>query len=139
MPEPTRSDEQSLLCCYLVYALAPVSLSRREADALFNSYIAQRERGIVVHHDHFIDRPGAFAVFEVRTQEQKRWITNPGPLVGWHIAAHPLLFSPDGAGFFLQADSTMRHFRETSLDQGAADAKGSHSYTLVEGGGFYEG
>jgi len=48
-----------------------------------------------------------------------------------------LVFSPDGAGFFLQADSTLRHFRRTRLDQGPVAEKGSHSYTLVPGGGSY--
>ncbi|MCL4543540.1 MAG: hypothetical protein M1118_02905 [Chloroflexi bacterium] len=139
MPEPRRSDEQTLYCCYLVYAVAPDGTSRRDADRLFNDYVAQTGRGIVVQHDHFIDRPGAFAVFEVTTEEQKRWLQQPGPLAGWTITAHPLLFSADGAGFFRQADSTMRHFRQTRLDQGPADYKGSHDYTLAAGGGFYEG
>jgi hypothetical protein len=137
VPEPTRSDERTLLCCYLVYALAPEGVTRADADQAFNDYVAQRHRGLVVHHDHFLDRAGAFAVFEVRTEEQKAALADPGPLAGWQIAAHPLLFSPDGAGFFLQADSTMRHFRETRLDQGPAEEKGSHSYTLVPGGGWY--
>lgn len=137
MPEPTRSDEGTQLCCHLVYALAPDGISRKEADNLFNDYVAQVERGVVVHHDHFIDRAGAFAVFEITDEAQKAMLAQPGPLDGWTIAAHPLVFSPDGAGFFMQADSTLRHFRSTRLDQGPVAEKGSHSYALVPGGGSY--
>lgn len=137
MPEPTRSDEKTLQCCHLVYALAPAEMTRQEADSLFNDYVAQVERGVVVHHDHFIDRPGAFAVFEIATEQQRDKLRDLGPLRGWTVAEHPLVFSPDGAGFFLQADSTLRHFRATRLDQGPRAEKGSHDYTLVPGGGYY--
>lgn len=137
MPEPTRSNEETRLCCHLVYALAPSDMTRRDADSLFNDYIADEARGVVVQHDHFIDRPGAFAVFEILNEEQRVKLAEPGPLAGWAISSHPLVFSPDGAGFFMQADSTMRHFRATRLDQGPAEEKGSHGYTLVPGGGYY--
>lgn len=137
MPEPTRSNEQTLHCCHLVYALAPAGMARPEADNLFNDYIAQVERGVVVHHDHFIDRSGAFAVFEIATEQHRAMLQELGPLQGWSVAAHPLVFSPDGAGFFLQADSTLRHFRGTRLDQGPVAEKGSHDYHLVPGGGYY--
>lgn len=135
MAEPTRSDERTLLCCYLVYALAPEGMSRREADNLFNDYVAQTERGMVCHHDHFLDRAGAFAVFEATTETTKQALKDPGPLKGWQINAHPLVFSPHAAGFFEQADSTMRHFRFTRLDQGPANDIGCHDYTLAPGGG----
>jgi hypothetical protein len=137
MPEPSRSNEETRLCCHLVYALAPEALPRREADNLFNDYVADERRGVVVQHDHFIDRPGAFAVFEIANEDQRAMLANPGPLTGWTITAHPLVFCPDGAGFFMQADSTMRHFRRTRLDQGPPEEKGSHRYTLVPGGGYY--
>jgi hypothetical protein len=137
VPEPSRSNEQALCCCHLVYALAPASIPRQQADDLFNAYVAQPERGVVVQHDHFIDCPGAFAVFEITNDEQRQMLQDPGPLTGWTIRAHPLVFAPDGAGFFLQADSTMRHFRQTRLDQGPPDEKGSHAYTLVPGAGSY--
>ena len=135
MAEPTRSDERTLLCCYLVYALAPEGMTRREADNRFNDYVAQAERGVVAHHDHFIDRPGAFAVFEVKTEAQRQLLADPGPLAGWQVSAHPLVFSPDAAGFFVQGDSTMRRFRRARLDQGPADERGGHAYTVVPGGG----
>jgi hypothetical protein len=137
MPEPSRSDESTLHCCYLVYAIAPVGMTRADADNLFNEYVAQEERGVVVQHDHFIDRAGAFAVFDIKSDAEKAMLTTPGPLAGWTISAHPLVFSPDGAGFFMQADSTLRHFRRTRLDQGPVAEKGSHAYTLVPGGGYY--
>ncbi|HEV7214120.1 MAG TPA: hypothetical protein VGP33_03270 [Chloroflexota bacterium] len=137
MPEPSRSDETTLFCCHLVYALAPAGMSRKDADNLFNDYVAEVERGVVVHHDHFIDCAGAFAVFDIKDNAQKAMLAKPGPLAGWQIAFHPLVFAPDGAGFFMQADSTLRHFRGTRLDQGPVAEKGSHAYTLVPGGGYY--
>lgn len=137
MPEPTRSNERTLFCCHLVYALAPEGVSRTVADNLFNDYVAQVERGVVVHHDHFIDRAGAMAVFEIANDAQMQMLKVPGPLAGWQITSHPLLFAPDGATFFMQADSTLRHFRDTRLDQNAAEENGSHTYTLVPGGGWY--
>ena len=137
MPEPSRSDEHTQFCCHLVYGLAPAGMTRKEADNLFNDYVAQLERGVVVHHDHFIDRAGAFAVFEIKSEAHKAQLAEAGPLTGWTITSHPLVFSADGAGFFMQADSTLRHFRQTRLDQGPAVEKGSHGYTLVPGGGSY--
>jgi hypothetical protein len=112
-------------------------MSRKDADNLFNDYVAEVERGVVVHHDHFIDCAGAFAVFDIKDNAQKAMLAKPGPLAGWQIAFHPLVFAPDGAGFFMQADSTLRHFRGTRLDQGPVAEKGSHAYTLVPGGGYY--
>ncbi len=137
MPEPTRSNEHTLFCCHLVYALAPATMSRVEADNLFNDYVAEVPRGVVVPHDHFMDRPGAIAVFEILTEAQRAMLTNPGPLTGWQITSHPLLFAPDGATFFMQADSTLRHFRDTRLDQQPPAENGSHTYSLVPGGGWY--
>ncbi len=46
--------------CFLVYALAPEGVSARQANEQLNQYIGDRERGLIVSHDHFIGRHGGF-------------------------------------------------------------------------------
>jgi hypothetical protein len=130
MAEPLQSDVQSLLCCHLIYAGAPRAMSLQQADDLFNAYLAEPGRGIVVHHDHFVDEPGAMAVLAISTPEQRAALHDPGPLDGWTISAHPLRFSPDGAGFYVQGDSTLRRFSHVSLEQTAPREGRCHDYRL---------
>ena len=135
MAEPTRSDEQTLLCTYLVYAVAPEGMSRREADDRFNNYLRDAGRGVVVHHDHFIDRPGAFAAIDVSTPGQRERLADLGPLAGWEVRAHPLQFSPTGAGFWIQGDSTLRRFSGMHVEQGDPVAETlAHDYAILPGG-----
>ncbi len=135
MAEPKRSNEETLLCTYLVYALAPDGMGRAEADNLFNDYLRNPMLGVIVHHDHFIDQPGAFAAIEARTEEQKAALRDPGPLTGWQVHAHPLHFSPTGAGFWIQGDSTMRRFSGVHIEQGpAVPGTLAHDYVILPGG-----
>lgn len=108
------SAEERKERCYLVYALAPEGVSAREANELLNEYIEDRERGLVVSHDHFIGRHGGFAVFEVRTDEEEAKLADPGPLVGWEIASHPLTFSLTAVGFVGQVDFTLENYAGTT-------------------------
>ena len=101
--------------CYLVYALAPAGVSARDANGLFNDYIADEHRGLVVYHDHFIGRHGGLAIFDVRTDEERALLDDPGPLEGWSIAAHPLVFSQSAVGFAAQTAFTLDRYRGTSL------------------------
>ncbi len=39
--------------CYLVYAVASEGISASDANDLLNDYVADRQRGIAVFHDHF--------------------------------------------------------------------------------------
>lgn len=103
--------------CFLVYALAPEGVSARQANEQLNEYIGDRERGLIVSHDHFIGRHGGFAVFEVRTESEEAKLADPGPLAGWEITTHPLTFSLTAVGFVAQADFTLRNYGGTSLDE----------------------
>jgi hypothetical protein len=104
--------------CYLVYALAPEGMSARDANDVLNEYIADKARGLIVSHDHFIGRPhGGFAVFEVSTEEEEVALADPGPLAGWQLTVHPLTFSLTAVGFVAQADFTLRNYGGTSLDE----------------------
>jgi hypothetical protein len=101
--------------CHLVVALAPEGLSAGAANALFNEYVADERRGIVVYHDHFIGRHGGVAVFDVRTDEEHTLLDDPGPLAGWRLASHPLVFSQSAVGFAAQTAFTLDRYRGTSL------------------------
>jgi hypothetical protein len=103
--------------CYLVYALAPDGVSARDANERLNAYIEDRARGTVVFHDHFTRRPhGGVAVFHVRTDDELSKLDEPGPLEGWTLAVHPLIFSLTPVGFAAQTELTLAGYRDTSLE-----------------------
>ena len=102
--------------CFLVYAVAPDGMTARDANELLNEYIGEHGRGQIVSHDHFVGKPhGGFAVFEVRDDEEKARLVDPGPLDGWKLIARPLTFSLTAVGFVAQADFTLRNYGDTSL------------------------
>jgi len=79
--------------CYLVYALAPEGTSPREANDLLNAYVADDSRGLAVWHDHFIGAHGGAVVLHVRSDAERALLEDPGPLAGWRLAVHPLMYS----------------------------------------------
>ncbi len=103
--------------CFLVYALAPEGTSAREANDRLNEYVADRRRGICVYHDHFVGEHGGVAVLDVRTQEERAQLDDPGQLAGWRLAVHPLTFSLTAVGFAAQVDFTLRAYRDTTLEE----------------------
>ena len=104
--------------CYLVYALAPASVSARDANDSFNEYIADETRGLVPFHDHFTGAPhGGVAVFDVRSEDELARLDDPGPLAGWDVAVHALTFALSSVGFAEQAELTLREYRGTTLDE----------------------
>jgi hypothetical protein len=110
--------------CHLVYALAPEGMSARDANELLNEYIGEAGRGLIVSHDHFVGRPhGGFAVFEVRSDDERAKVADPGPLEGWRLTTHPLTFSLTAVGFVAQADFTLTNYGGTSLAELAAEER----------------
>ena len=104
--------------CYLVYALAPESVSAREANDRLNEYISDARRGFVVFHDHFTGKPhGGFAVFDVRDLEAYDLLGEHGPLSGWDVAANALTFSLAATGFAAQMELTAEGYGGKMLDQ----------------------
>jgi hypothetical protein len=98
--------------CYLVYAVAPGGISASDANDLLNDYVADRQRGIAVFHDHFIGRShGGCVVLDVRDDSALALLDDPGPLTGWSIAVHPLTFSLAATGFLAQARLTLEEYR----------------------------
>jgi hypothetical protein len=104
--------------CHLVYAIAPEGVSARKANDLLNEYVEDRRRGISVFHDHFTAKPhGGIAVWEVRDEAEGALLENPGPLEGWDVRSHPLVYALTARGFAALVDFSLERFAGTSLAQ----------------------
>lgn len=98
--------------CYLVIAYAPAGVSARQANVAFNGYIADESRGLVMTHDHFIDRRGGFAIFACEREDQvRRMMATQDALPGWDCRFHPLTFADGAVGWLYQSDFTLMHYR----------------------------
>ena len=97
--------------CFLVYALAPDGLSVAAANRRFNAFIADQTLPLVVFHDHFVDRPGGFAIFYAETAQQRETLENAEALRDWRVEIHLLVFSHSPAGFDDQTAFTLRQYR----------------------------
>jgi hypothetical protein len=103
--------------CFLVYALAPKGTTARQANDRLNEYVADRRRGLAVWHDHFVGEHGGAVVLDVRSDEERALLDDPGPLAGWRLSAHPLTFSLSAVGFGAQAALTLERYRGVTLDE----------------------
>jgi hypothetical protein len=108
--------------CYLVYALAPQSMSARDANERLNEYISDRRRGVVVFHDHFVGSPhGGLAVFDVPDEHARALLDDPGPLEDWDLRVHGLTFSLAATGFAAQMELTAKEYAGRTLAELAAE------------------
>jgi hypothetical protein len=102
--------------CWLVYALAPEGMSARAANDALNEYISDVSRGIPVLHDHFTGKPhGGFVVLFPRDDGEEARLGDPGPLDGWDVHSHPLVFALTPVGLDAQLDFTLEEYGRTSL------------------------
>ena len=106
--------------CFVVYALAPEGTTAREANDRLNEYVADQRRGLAVWHDHFVGTHGGAVVLDIRSEEERALLDDPGSLAGWQVAAHPLTFSLSAVGFAAQTSFTLESYRGVSLDELAA-------------------
>ena len=106
--------------CHLVYALAPEAMNAREANDRLNEYVADTRRGLSAWHDHFVGAHGGAVVLEIRSDDERALLVDPGPLAGWRIAVHPLTFSLSAVGFAAQTSFTLEQYRGVGLDELAA-------------------
>jgi hypothetical protein len=106
--------------CHLVYALAPAGVSARQANDLFNEYVADESRGLAVWHDHFVGEHGGAVVLDARDDVEEARLRDPGPLEGWRLTVHPLTFSLSAVGFAAQTSFTLEQYRAVSLEELAA-------------------
>ena len=93
--------------CWVVWADAPDGTSMRAANDAVNAFVAEPTRGMLLFHDHFGDRPGGMAVFAIETEEELASLREDGPLDGWTVRRHPLIFAEGELGFLNQIDFTM--------------------------------
>jgi hypothetical protein len=102
--------------CYLVYALAPESLSSKEAHRIFNAFVADRRLPLVIYHDHFIGQAGGVAIFFVENALERDALIGQLHLAAWHVEYRPLIFSHNPAAFDEQVAFTLRAYRNVSWE-----------------------
>jgi len=97
-------------------------MSASEANDALNTYIADPSRGIPVVHDHFTGKPhGGFAVLFPRDENELARLNDHGPLEGWEIHHHPLVFAITLVGLDAQVGFTLQEYGQTTLDALRAD------------------
>jgi hypothetical protein len=88
----------------------------RDANEALNAYITDAGRGIPVVHDHFTGTPhGGFAILFPRNDSELERLNDPGPLEGWEIHRHRLVFARTPVGFDAQVAFTLERYGGTSL------------------------
>ncbi len=48
--------------CYALIGYAPKGISHRRANLALNEFVADPRRGLVLYHDHFVDKAGGLAI-----------------------------------------------------------------------------
>ena len=102
--------------CFVVYALAPKNLSARQANELFNAYVADLKRGLALFHDHFIGQRGGISIFFVETEAERESLKNLGELTDWQVNIHPLIFAYSPAAFNEQIAFTLKAYRNADWE-----------------------
>ena len=97
--------------CWVLFAHAPEGTTMRAANDAVNALVGDEARGLLLFHDHFADRPGGVAVFDIETEDQLAALREPGPLEGWRVDLHPLIFARSAVRFLFQIDYTMSAYR----------------------------
>jgi hypothetical protein len=97
----------------MIYALAPDGTTMRMANDAINALVADRALPLALFHDHFLDRPGGTAVFQVRDAAEVDAIDAAlaRHLGGWQAVAHPLIFAFNAAAFDEQIAYTLREYQ----------------------------
>jgi len=118
--------------CFLIYALAPPHLSAREANRVFNEFIADPSLPLPVFHDHFIGRPGGTAIFFVEGSSQRDALLGASHLSGWDLDIRPLIFSTSPAAFDEQIAFTLRTYRGVHWDTIRGEERRSYGHPAAE-------
>ncbi|HZW04463.1 MAG TPA: hypothetical protein VFF68_11090 [Anaerolineaceae bacterium] len=109
--------------CFLVYALAPEDLPAREANRIFNEFIADQALPLAIFHDHFIGQPGGVAIFYVENAAQRDALVRMDHLHGWQVQVQPLIFSFSPSAFDEQIAFTLRAYRDRDWEQVQIDKR----------------
>jgi hypothetical protein len=102
--------------CFLLYALAPMSLPAAEANRILNEFIGDRKLPLALYHDHFIGQPGGVVIFFVETTAERDALLNQTTLNGWQVDIQPLVFSFSPAAFDEQIAFTLEAYRGENWD-----------------------
>lgn len=86
-----------------------------EANDQLNAFVADTRKGPLLFHDHFADARGGLAIFAPETAAELEALKDPGPLAGWDLRVHPLIFAEGAIGFLFQVDYTMIGYRKKKL------------------------
>ena len=82
--------------------------------------MADERRGLAVWHDHFLETHGGAIVLEIRTDDERALLDDPGPLAGWELTVHPLMYALTAVGFDALTAFTLERYRGVSLEALAA-------------------
>lgn len=99
-----------------MHALAPAGCTPEQSNRLFNQFITDPAKGLVLFHDHFIGAPGGVAVFFIESPEEREAIMTAGPLIDWTIDVRPLIFSHSPAAFDEQIRYTLEAYRDADWE-----------------------
>ena len=101
--------------CYAFVGYAPKGTNLREAAVAFNNFVADKENGLVLYHDHFVNEPGALAVFFVESDLELKRLEEHRLLSDWTAKVHPLTFTEKPIELLYQTDYTMGVYRGKRL------------------------
>jgi hypothetical protein len=118
--------------CFLVHALAPTTLGAAEANARFNAYVSDPDRGLSLWHDHFIGAPGGTAIFFAENDSERDALCQPAPLEDWAVSVHPLIFSHSPSAFDEQIAYTLRAYRNADWDALKLEARPQYGNPRLE-------
>ena len=105
--------------CYLLYALAPESVTPQQANQRLNAICGDRSLPLSIYHDHFIGQPGGLIIFFADSQDERQALEYllPEQLSGWEWTLHPLIFSRNPAAFDEQIRFTLAAYRDRDWDK----------------------
>ena len=130
MNETLRSISKPL--CFLPYALAPSQLSARQANRLFNEFVADPALPLPLFHDHFIGQPGRLAIIYVEDSSQRDALIGSPALRSWHVEIQPLIFSFSPSALDEQISFTLRAYRNVQWDRLRTEKRPSYGNPAQE-------
>jgi hypothetical protein len=104
--------------CYLLYALAPESMTPQQVNQRLNAICGDRSLPLSIYHDHFIGQPGGLIIFFAENQDERQALESrlPEHLAGWQWSLHPLIFSRNPAALDEQIRFTLAAYRDQDWD-----------------------
>jgi hypothetical protein len=99
--------------CFLLYALAPDSITPPQANQTINAVVADRSLPLTIYHDHFIGQPGGIVIFFAEEENERQALQEQlsQHLAGWQWNLHPLIFSRNPAALDEQIRYTLAAYR----------------------------